>query len=143
MKIRIEIVEGLREPEVLIQTDRITEEIERLESILRGGCINGYRDGEIVRLRICDIIRIYGERQHVYAQTKDGVCQLRQRLYTLEEQLDPKAFLRISNSEIVNCDSILRLDISIAGTIGVELEGGIRTFASRRYVKKLRDFLGL
>ena len=52
-------------------------------------------------------------------------------------------FLRISNSEIVNSAAILRLDISLTGTIGVELRGGIRTYASRRYVKKIKEFLEL
>ena len=108
-----------------------------------GESINGYRDSEVFRIRTGDIVRIYGERQRVYAQTKDGVYLLHQRLYVLENQLDGRRFLRISNSEIVNCDTIVRLDISVAGTIGVELEGGIQTFASRRYVKKLREYLGL
>ena len=143
MRVRIEIVEGLEEPEVLIRTEKLSEEIRRLETILMGESINGYRDSEVFRIRTGDIVRIYGERQRVYAQTKDGVYLLHQRLYVLENQLDGRRFLRISNSEIVNCEMIARLDISVAGTIGVELEGGIQTFASRRYVKKLREYLGL
>ena len=90
-----------------------------------------------------EILRIYAERQKVYAETADGVYQLRQRLYTLEEELDKGQFLRISNSEIVNSAAIRRLDISLTGTIGVELRGGIRTYASRRYVKKIKEFLEL
>lgn len=68
---------------------------------------------------------------------------LRSRLYELESQLDPKMFVRISNSEIVNAKKILRLDASITGTIGVYLEGNIKTFSSRRYVKKIKEIFGI
>ena len=95
MRVRIEIVEGLEEPEVLIRTGKLSEEIRRLETILMGESINGYRDSEVFRIRTGDIVRIYGERQRVYAQTKDGVYLLHQRLYVLENQLDGRRFLRI------------------------------------------------
>ena len=143
MKVRIEFIDGLPEPEAVIRTSDITEEVLRAEALLRGCILNGYRENEVTRLPTGEILRIYAERQKVYAETADGVYQLRQRLYTLEEELDKGQFLRISNSEIVNSAAIRRLDISLTGTIGVELRGGIRTYASRRYVKKIKDFLEL
>lgn len=143
MKVRIEFIDGLTEPEAVICTSDITEEVLRAEALLRGGILNGYRENEVTRLPTGEILRIYAERQKVYAETADGVYQLRQRLYTLEEELDKGQFLRISNSEIVNSAAIRRLDISLTGTIGVELRGGIRTYASRRYVKKIKEFLEL
>jgi len=38
---------------------------------------------------------------------------------------------------------IKRMDISRTGTIGVELVGNINTYASRRYVTKIKKQLGL
>ena len=143
MKVRIEQVRGLQEPEVVIRTETVTEGILRAAALLRGGVLNGYRENEVTRLPTEDILRIYAERQKVYAETAEGLYQLRQRLYALEEELDKRTFLRISNSEIVNSAAILRLDISLTGTIGVELRHGIRTYASRRYVKKIKEFLEL
>ena len=63
---------------------------------------------------------------------------MRQRLYELEERLAPHRFVRISNSEIVNARMILGMDFSRAGTIRMSLRGGIETYASRRYVSKIR-----
>ena len=143
MKVRIEQVSGLQEPEAVIRTETVTEGILRAAALLRGGVLNGYRENGVTRLPTEDILRIYADRQKVYAETAEGIYQLRQRLYALEEELDKRTFLRISNSEIVNSAAILRLDISLTGTIGVELRHGIRTYASRRYVKKIKEFLEL
>ena len=77
------------------------------------------------------------------AQTMEGIYQLRERLYELEERLGSEAFLRISHSEIVNRRRICRLDVSLTGTIAVILEGGITTYVSRRYVPRIRKALEL
>ena len=143
LRVRIVLEPEREAPEAVIYAAVLDEEVRQAERILRGDVLNGYTDTQITRLECREILRIYAERQKVYAQTKDAVYQLRRRLYELEAQLDPRQFLRISNSEIVNSAAILRLDISLTGTIGVELRGGIRTYASRRYVKKIKEFLEL
>ena len=50
----------------------------------------------------------------------------------------PHRFVRISNSEIVNARMITGMDFSLTGTIRMQLRGGIETYASRRYVPKIR-----
>ncbi len=140
MRVKIEIDKSLREPETVIRTAEVTEEVLLIQRLLEADGLIGYRDGEIVPISMGSLLRVYTEDQKVFAQTADGIYQLRQRMYVLEELLDRSVFLRISNAEIVNSRAILRLDLSISGTIGVELLGGIRTFASRRYVKKIREF---
>ena len=140
MRVKIEIDQSLREVEVTIRTPEITDEVLLARRMLETEQLIGYREGEAVPLSIGSLLRIFTEDQKVYAQTAAGVFQLRQRMYRLEELLDKSVFLRISHAEIVNSRAILRLDLSVSGTIGVELQGGIRTFASRRYVKKIREF---
>lgn len=49
--------------------------------------------------------------------TLQGEYAIRYRLYELEEVLDKKQFLRISNSEIVNVKKIRDIDLSITGRI--------------------------
>ena len=53
------------------------------------------------------------------------------------------AFVRISHSEIVNLRKITALDLSLTGTIRITLAGGTVCYASRRYVKKIKEALGL
>ena len=50
MKVRIEFIDGLTEPEAVICTSDITEEVLRAEALLRGGILNGYRENEVTRL---------------------------------------------------------------------------------------------
>lgn len=87
------------------------------------------------------IIRIYTENQKIYAATANGICRVQQRLFELEELLDGRWFIRISNSEIVNLRKIKRLDTSVTGTILMYLQADIKTFVSRRYVSKIKKVL--
>ncbi|MEA4964531.1 MAG: LytTR family DNA-binding domain-containing protein [Oscillospiraceae bacterium] len=143
MKVSIMVEPSRQEPEAVIYTERVTEEVRQAEALLLGGFLNGYSGERVTRLPFSELIRVYGESRKVYAQTADGLYLLHQRLYELDTLLGTQRFLRISNAEIVNSAAIRHLDISLAGTIGVELSGGIRTYASRRYVKKIRELLGL
>ena len=70
-------------------------------------------------------------------------CCLKARLYELEERLAKKNFIRISNSEIVNFSKIKNFDLSLAGTITIIFKDGSKTYVSRRYVKKIKQFLGI
>lgn len=65
------------------------------------------------------------------------------RLYELEERLDSAKFIRISHSEIVNLKMVKHFDLSLSGTICVALLDGTELYASRRYVSKLKQVLGV
>ncbi|MFQ9095084.1 MAG: LytTR family DNA-binding domain-containing protein, partial [Ruminococcus sp.] len=65
------------------------------------------------------------------------------QLYELEQLLDEKTFVRISKSEIINLRFVKRLDLSITGTIGIQLKTGETAYVSRRYVNRIKSILGL
>ena len=81
------------------------------------------------------------EGKLVHIITKDGSWYTRQTLQSLEDMLDKKQFLRISRFEIVNLDKVLRYDFTLAGTLRLELAGGIETWASRRCIPAIRKRL--
>jgi len=114
--------------------------LERLEE---PGRLIGFQNGRAVPLAPGDVLRFYGEDKEVRAQTAEGIYTVRLRLYELEERLDRRTFLRVSHSEIVNWKRVTALDLSLAGTIRVTLEGGAAAYVSRRYVKKIKEVLGL
>jgi DNA-binding LytR/AlgR family response regulator len=146
MKVEVSIDKNQKEPKIIIVTCEITDSIKDLTRYLSlnyADKINGYSEQGVEIIKECDIIRIYGEHQKVFCETLSGKYILHSRLYELENKLDSRMFVRISNSEIVNAKRILRLDASITGTIGVYLEGNIKTFSSRRYVKKIREIFGM
>ena len=147
-EIEIQIDPSRRRPKVTILTAALTDDIQWFIRLLEGGTqhpeiLAGYREGQVELLEPRAIVRVYAENQRVMAQTEKAVYRLRMRLYEAEEALRVKGFVRISHAELVNLKMILRMDMSLGGTIGVELQGGTRTFVSRRYVSKIKQLLGI
>ncbi|CAM5222689.1 LytTR family transcriptional regulator OS=Ureibacillus acetophenoni OX=614649 GN=SAMN05877842_11142 PE=4 SV=1 [Ureibacillus acetophenoni] len=146
MKIELTIDPTCNEPKLIIITNEVTDEITEIMKLLSPDSLERvsaytHRGAKIVEIK--NILRIYTENKKVYIQTANGIAEVKLRLYELEEKLNPKQFVRISNSEIVNINAISSIDISKTGTIGVTLNGGIQTYASRRYVAKMKKQLGL
>ena len=96
-----------------------------------------------IPLAAADILRCYGEEKGVKVQTTQGVYDLKERLYELEGKLDRHTFVRISHSELVNLEQVTALDLSLTGTIRITLAGDTVCYVSRRYVKKIKEALGL
>ena len=131
------------ELQVVVSAPSLTEDVEELMESIRSftpSPISGYSEGSLVKLDKGSVIRIYSKDKKVFADTIDGSYLLKSPLYQLEETL-PDNFVRISNSEIVNTDKIIRLDLNLVGTIRISLEGGLESFVSRRYVSKVKGAL--
>jgi DNA-binding LytR/AlgR family response regulator len=117
VEIEIKLDENFKEPKIIILTDKITDEINDLIKKLsetNTETIAGYAERGVELLDCNSIIRIYAENQKVYAQTEQGKYSIHARLYELEEKLDGKIFVRISNSEIVNLRKIKNMDLHMA-----------------------------
>ena len=146
MRVEFRRNESLDRPRVIVEAAEETEDVRRLMAQLQSedaAVLNGWGEAGIERIPEAEIVRIYGESQRVYCETLAGRFLLRERLYELEARLDPRLFVRISNSEIVNSRQILRLDASLTGTLCLHMRGGARAYASRRYVPGLKKHFGL
>ncbi|MDD6038976.1 MAG: LytTR family DNA-binding domain-containing protein [bacterium] len=148
MQLRIKIDANYEEPEALITTAHMTDEVNRIIDFINqtntvSTIIPGIRNDKVELLTQDSLIRIYAEGGKVYAKTISGLYQLRLRLYELEERLDDTVFVRISNSEIVNLKKVNSLDLSFVGTICMELSNGDVSYVSRRYVPRIKKILGL
>ncbi|MCI9307937.1 MAG: LytTR family transcriptional regulator [Oscillospiraceae bacterium] len=147
MKVEIQIDPSLDEPVAVLRSPSPTEEVEALAARLRGEAVpqpfTVYREREAARVSRSMVLRFYAEDKGVLCQTEQGTFTVRQRLYELEQALEGTRFVRVSNSEIVNLDRVTGLDLTLAGTIKMTLEGGTVCWVSRRYVKKIRSALGL
>ena len=141
MQIEIKLDESCKEPKIIIHTDKMTEEVSQIVKLLSEEKPEVFaaihENGEIVLLEQTEIIRIYAENERVYAKTKDGSYRLKARLYELEERLNKKMFIRISNSEIINLKEVKKFDLSFSGTICVSMSDKTATYVSRRYVRKI------
>jgi len=146
MEIEVKIDEMVREKRVIIITDQMDEEVQDLMRCLTRKypqVVAGFREDCVNLLDQGEIIRIYASAGKVIAVTAKGEYRLRLRLYELEERLDSRIFVRISNSEIVNLRYVKGFDLSYTGTIRVNLRNGESTFISRRYVARIKRVLGI
>jgi DNA-binding LytR/AlgR family response regulator len=146
MQIEIKIDEQYDDLKILILANKMTEEVNEILNKLSETqpiALVGFIDDSLEILKPEDVIRVYSENQKVLAQTDKNKFFLRLRLYEVEERLSKNGFVRISNSEIINMNKVVKMDMNLSGTICVRLLGNISTFASRRYVPKIKQVLGL
>lgn len=146
MQVEVKLDPAHIEPKVIILTANMTDEVTALINQLNqepAAMITGVRNEKLILLDEKDIIRVYAQDGKVFATTAKGDFALKQRLYEMEERLDKRSFVRISNGEIINLRKAKGFDLKLTGTICVSLEGGVVTYVSRRYVAKIKQVLGV
>lgn len=147
MKVEIRKNPDREEPTVIIETPVLTSQVEELARRLENmddGTLTGFQEDRAFLLETGRLVCLYAQDKGVYARDERGeVYTLRLRLYELEERLDGRTFVRISHSEIINLKKVTALDLKLSGTIRMALADGSECFVSRRYVKKIKEALGL
>ena len=107
MQIEIKLDPSCTEPKVTVTAAAMDETVRQIVDRLQEAppqVLTGLREDKWQVLAPEDLIRLYAAAGKVYAVTAQGEYSLRLRLYELEERLDPRRFVRISHSEIVNLD---------------------------------------
>lgn len=146
LKVELKVEPGRREPEIVILAGEETDDLRRLAQELAGLALDPipvWRGERACLLPQGDFLRFYTDGKGVSAQTREEIYAVRLRLYELEERLDARRFVRISNSEIVNLNKVTAVDLSLTGTIRMTLAGTVHSYVSRRYMKKIKEVLGL
>ena len=144
--IEIKIEEDYKIPKVVIYTNQVSDEITRLINKLKVADdekIIGFKDDEAYIIDFAKIELIYTENKKIFARADGVAYQIKKRIFELEESLEDLNFVRISNSEIVNFKMVSSIDFKLTGTMMLKLRSGKNTFVSRRYVKKVKEYLGL
>lgn len=146
MQIKIELNKAYKEPEIIILTDKMTDDIDRIFKMLsdeKSQIIAGIKNDRVEVLEPNDIIRVYANSKKVFAVTDKGEYMLRLRLYEAEERLSLNQFVRISKSEIINLKKVNNFDLNFAGTICVRFFNNEVTYVSRRYASEIKKVLGV
>ena len=144
MEVEIRIEPGRQEPKLVVLAGEESEELRRLAdslSALSLGPIPAGRGEERLLLPQGSFLRFYADGKGVSGQTESEIYSVPLRLYELEERLNAARFVRISNSEIINLDRVTAVDLSLSGTICMTLDGTVKAYVSRRYVKKIKQAL--
>lgn len=98
--------------------------------------------GRVMLVRTADIDWVEAADNYVSLHVGAETHLLRETMGAIEARLDPKAFLRISRSTIVNVERIKELQPMFHGDYTVILRNGTRLSLSRSYRDKLQFLLG-
>ncbi len=98
--------------------------------------------GRVMLIRTADVDWIESADNYVTLHVGPESHMLRETMASLEARLDPRHFLRISRSTIVNLDRIKELQPMFHGDYAVILRNGTRLSLSRSFRDKLQHLLG-
>lgn len=141
LKVRFERDEKLKDIEITIRSDKKDEQVNSLiKSFTKPQPVNltlldGSNCSCVVEEK--DIVFVSADGKQVKVTAKDGIYHVKQSLQSVEEVLN-RDFLRVSRFEIVNLKMVRKFDFTIGGTLRIEFNNGMETWASRRYIPKIR-----
>jgi two-component system LytT family response regulator len=96
-------------------------------------------DGALHFVRAEEVVWLEAQGDFVKVQTIAGKPQMvRDTLQALEAKLDPKQFLRIHRSYVVNLEHVRRVESALYGDYAVYMSDGTKLRLSRNYRTKLK-----
>ena len=145
MKVHVNIDESLEESNITINCKEIDLEITRVIKNLQYNLslqIKGYKEQKVFLVEPNDIVRFFAQNGYIYFDTLKNTYRCKERLKELVDILNDD-FIRISNSEIVNIKMIKNLDMSLTSAIRINFINDTFTYVSRRFIKSLKNRIGL
>ena len=118
--------------------DLILSEKNVYADLLIGKC-----GDEIFRLKTTDISHIESFSHDVIAHSGGEEYKISERLRHLEEILDPKEFIRISNSVIVSANHIKSIKPTLGQKFVLTMSDGSKTDVTRSYYYIFKEFFGI
>lgn len=146
MKVEIDINKKYKGTNVVIQSPELNQDVTDIVTKLENrktATISGNLNEKIYILNPENIYLFYSMRGKVLADTKESSFEIKQKLYEVEENLVGSSFIRISKSAIVNIYKIKNIEISFNGSLVVKFDNGHDEVISRRFVGKVKEFIGL
>ena len=144
LNIRFERDGSLSDIDIVIRADRQDEQIdaliERLSEQKSDKLTVLDRDNCPCIIDEQDIIMVSAEGKNVRITAMDGIYRAKLSLQNTEEMLS-RRFLRVSRFELVNLSMVRKYDFTIGGTLRIEFQNGMETWASRRYIPLIRQRL--
>jgi two-component system LytT family response regulator len=99
-------------------------------------------DGELRVARLEDVDWIEGDGNYILLHAGEQTYRLRCALGGLAPRLDPRRFVRVHRSAVVNLDRIAALRPRLSGTYDLVLVGGTRLSLARSHRRRILELLG-
>ena len=138
------IIDESLEEDVVVRIKKennLSKEIRRLVEDYSNEIIL-YKDEEIVKTNISEVIAFTVSDNKVYAITSYGKFVIKSRLYQLTEVVGD-SFVKINQSCLINVNKINKFKVSPFGGMYVVMNDGFTDYISRRQLKTVKERLGI
>jgi len=103
----------------------------------------GKKDDAIYRLKTSEISHIESFAHEVIAYTDKDKFRINERLKNLAVILDPKVFIRISNSVIISVNHIENIRPAFTQKFVITMKNGAKVDVTRSYYYVFKEFIGI
>lgn len=147
MKVKLEIASHILEDLVTIEAREYSAQIADLvDYIEKSGKVADRltvkRGDEVHLLAMDDIYRLAIEDKVLHVKTENQDFTSNLRLYQVRDILSGD-FLQISQSEMINLKQLDHLQVTANGLVKIIMKNGDYTYSSRRYLKMIKETIGL
>lgn len=142
MEVILQVDKNNQAPKIIVSTPQkgpyFENLVSRIRRILREEKINVKQGSDYLSVQISDVERVYTEKQNVFCEINGCKYKLKERIYEMMNLLPHDTFFQISQSEIVNRKFINKFKLTSTGLYQVILQNDEVTYASRRYMGKIK-----
>ncbi|WP_029177204.1 LytTR family DNA-binding domain-containing protein [Streptococcus suis] len=147
MKVKLVISPEIVEDLVTIEAQAISEQVTHLVSYIQNldkqrSSLTVKKGEQVYLVEHDEIVRLYLEDKVLQVETVETIYTSNLRLYQVKEDL-PSNFLQISQSEIIHIKQLDHLKLTANGLVKLVMKNGSVTYSSRRYLKVIKERLGL
>ncbi|HEL1602026.1 TPA: LytTR family transcriptional regulator [Streptococcus suis] len=147
MKVKLAISPEIVEDLVTIEAQAISEQVTHLVSYIQNldkqrSSLTVKKGEQVYLVEHDEIVRLYLEDKVLQVETVETTYTSNLRLYQVKEDL-PANFLQISQSEIIHIKQLDHLKLTANGLVKLVMKNGSVTYSSRRYLKIIKERLGL
>ncbi|HFI0350927.1 TPA: LytTR family DNA-binding domain-containing protein [Streptococcus suis] len=147
MKVKLAISSEILEDLVTIEAQTMSEQITHLVTYIQNldkqrSSLTVKKGEQVYIVEHDEIVRLYLEDRLLQVETVENVYTSNLRLYQVKEDL-PANFLQISQSEIIHIKQLDHLKLTANGLVKLVMKNGSVTYSSRRYLKVIKERLGL
>ncbi|HEM6433621.1 TPA: LytTR family transcriptional regulator [Streptococcus suis] len=147
MKVKLAISPDIVEDIVTIEAQAMSEQITNLMTYIQNldkqrSSLTVKKGEQVYLVEHDEIVRLYLEDKVLQVETVETTYTSNLRLYQVKEDL-PANFLQISQSEIIHIKQLDHLKLTANGLVKLAMKNGSVTYSSRRYLKVIKERLGL
>lgn len=143
MKVKLDIDEKYTDFEIIIRSNKLTDELKEIISSIKGyKTIVAKKDNRNYPININDILYVDTIDEKTFVYLNNNIYEVNKRLYELESELSDN-FVRISKNTILNINKLNSVKALINGKYEAFLINDEKLIISRHYVAGFKKKFGL